>query len=161
MNYLKQDPFQARLKKLNQHDFPPWQTVYYYFRNWRREGQWRQMNQTLREKVRLSVGKKSTSSAVIIDSQPVKTTEMETELGYDGGKLVKGHKRHILVDTLGLLLTLMVTAANLAEKVGTKAILESIDNKFPRLVKIFSDKGYGGQDFHTYVKENHGYDWEG
>ena len=68
-------------------------------------------------------------------------------MGYDGGKLIKGHKRHILVDTLGLLLQVVVSAANISEKAGAKLLLEKIENEFPRLQKVFSDGGYEGKDF--------------
>ncbi|VEP17447.1 transposase (fragment) [Hyella patelloides LEGE 07179] len=92
--------------------------------------------------------------------QSVKTTEIATEVGYDGGKLVKGHKRHILVDTLGLLLVVMVTAANIAEKKGATQLLEKIKAKFPRLEKIFADGGYQGHDFHNQVQDDYNLDLE-
>jgi putative transposase len=92
--------------------------------------------------------------------QSVKTTEVAQEVGYDGGKLVKGHKRHILVDTLGLLLQVIVSATNVTERAGARSLLEKIKDKFSRLSKIFSDGGYDGADFIAAVKSDYQLDWE-
>jgi putative transposase len=91
--------------RLLPHEFPPWQTVYYYFRTWRTAGVWKTMLKSVREHVRQKLGRAVTPSAGIIDAQSVKTTEVGgQERGYDGGKKVKGRKRHLLVDTQGFVL---------------------------------------------------------
>src|SRR5919204_3630413 len=98
--------------RLLPHDLPAWKTVYHYFRLWAIQGIWGAIHDRLREQVRRALGRKPTPSAAVLDSQSVKTADQGGERGYDAGKKVNGRKRHVLVDTLGLLLGVVVTAAN-------------------------------------------------
>ena len=126
------------------HDLLPWQKVYYYFKQWRDDGTWERINGELRTEIRLSVDKDAEPSAAIMDSQSVKTTETSGMRGYDAGKKVNGIKRHLLVDTLGLVLAVVVLAASIQDRDGARTLLEKVKGKFPRLKKIWADGGYAG-----------------
>jgi len=135
------------------HDFPVWQTVYHYFRHWRITNTWQDINAKLQQWYRVSEGREATPSAGCIDSQSTKIASRLASpqaVGIDGNKLVNGRKRHILVDTLGLLLIVVVTAANLDDRKGATMILEKtnqIRDLFPRLSTIWVDRGYSGKAF--------------
>lgn len=129
------------------HDLPPWQTIYHYFRLWRKSGLWERLNRILREKVRLHFGKKRRPSAAILDSQSMKTSEGGLECGFDAGKQVTGRKRHTLVDTLGLILKVIVTAGNVQDRDGAKCLLNEIgaeEEVSKRLELIWADGSYRG-----------------
>lgn len=127
-------------------DFAPWRTVYHYFRLWKRNGLWVAIHAHLREHVRLREGRNRQPSAAIIDSQSVKSTESSDERGYDAGKKVNGRKRHILVDTIGLLLMVMVLPAHIQDRDGARQLLASYFGASPRrrVQQIWADGGYAG-----------------
>jgi putative transposase len=126
-------------------DLPPWQTVAGYYYKWMRSGLWEKIHTGLRETVRRSVGRKAKPSAGIIDSQSVKSTEYSGERGYDAGKKINGRKRHIVVDTMGLLLLVLVLPASIQDRDGAKGLFAALFPKFRRIKLIWADGGYAGQ----------------
>jgi transposase len=138
-------------------DFPAWQTVYTYFRNWRNDGTWLKIHAHLREWIRIEQDRHPSPSEAIIDSQSVKSAAMLNEaIGYDAGKSIKGRKRFISVDRLGLILRVLVTAASEPEREGGKKLLKRVkqmDKKVSRLMTIWVDGGYDGTAFMMWVMD--------
>lgn len=136
------------------HDLLPKSTVYDYFSQWRDDGTWQQMLDTLREAVRQQAGRHPAPSAGSIDSQTVKGTEVGGERGYDGNKKVNGRKRHIIVDTLGLLLAVLVTAAAADDGTAAPQVLAKLDaHTHPRLELLWADHKYDNRTLDRWLAE--------
>jgi len=126
-------------------DFPPWQTVYRYFRNWRKNGTWERIHDVLYQAVRDLEGREESPTLAIIDAQSTKTgPDARGDTGFDAGKNVKGRKRHIVVDILGMILKADVHSAGIQDRDGAALVLDRITSRFPFIEKIIADGAYTG-----------------
>lgn len=127
-------------------DFPNWKLVYYYFSSWKKNGLLEEIHERLVMKIRVLVGKNEDPSVGIIDAQSVKNTLVSSESkGFDAGKKIKGIKRHIIVDTLGLILAIVIQSASIQDRDGAQSVIEKMKENWIRVIKIFGDGGYAGK----------------
>jgi putative transposase len=136
------------------HDLPDWQLVYHYFDLWKKNGTLKSIHDTLRKKVRKKAGHQEEPTASMLDSQSVKTTEEAETKGYDAGKKVKGRKRHLLVDTLGLVLLVWMSTADVQDRDAAQAVLPLAAHDYPTLVKTWVDGAYQGQQVEKVANES-------
>ena len=137
------------------HDYPRWDLVYSYFRKWGKDGTWDKVQRVLREGVRQTAGREATPSLACVDSQSVKGTECGGDHGIDGHKKINGVKRHILVDTMGLLLTVVVTAASVTDAKAAREVFQRATAEgLPRLAKVLGDHVYGNEGLPEWTADN-------
>lgn len=135
-------------------DYPKKSILWYYFKKWTVDGTWKRINDGLRKRVRVLHGRDEEARAAILDSQSTKTSECRTEKGFDGGKKINGRKRQILVDVLGLLISVNIHAANKSDIEGGKELFELNDEQYQYLTRIWADGGYKGE-FKLWLKKNY------
>ncbi len=127
-------------------DFPKWQIVYYYFSVWKKNEIWEQIHEALVEKIRKTTGKNEEPTVGIIDAQSVKSTLVSSQdKGFDAGKKIKGIKRHIIVDTLGLILAVVIQSASVQDRDGAVSVIDKLMENWRKVIKIFADGGYAGK----------------
>ena len=141
-------------------DFPKWQLVYYYFKKWAKDGTTEKIHNAMALNVRLSKKKQPSPSLGLVDSQTVKTMSVTNFKGIDGNKKVNGRKRFILTDTLGLIMALVITTGNTGERAGAELLLEKINNRFNRLVKVLADQGFDGVEFINKIQTKFSLIWQ-
>ena len=152
--YLTKGGIQWRMLPV---DFPNWKSVYNYFRQWKTDGTWIRIHDALRAQVRRQENRHKHPTGGCLDSQSVKTTEVaRAATGFDSGKKVKGRKRHLLVDTCGLLLPVAVTAASVSDQAGARQVFKRMRGICKKLRKVWVDGTYRGAGWTQFVKERYG-----
>ena len=134
-------------------DFPKWEIVYYYFASWKKNGTWEEIHESIVERIRKMHNKNEEPTVGIIDAQSVKSTIVSSEdRGFDAGKKVKGIKRYIIADTLGLILAVVIQSASVQDRDGAVCVVEKLTESWKKIIKIFADGGYAGKLIAT-IKE--------